>query len=251
MCDQDEDAQLWWVVHSWACVISSSTTPALLSCAFPCLSRFLLLWSAVLIMYPTSLAVIALTFSNYVLQPIFPNCIPPYNASRILSMVCLREYLLLVHTQILPWFYKGSLEGPLQPGWNQGHNSKGQWGGPRRGTVTGVGYSVSFHLPAASLVPWSEAQRHLNPCGSRKSGGRWTCGTGHRGMGTWHRWPTTIWALPLPSLSHLQTWECRRQRAASSALITSGASESKPKLQDWRHSLFLWGGNDPCTLSTA
>ncbi|XP_039931390.1 asc-type amino acid transporter 1 isoform X6 [Hirundo rustica] len=53
------------------------------------LAGFLLLWSAVLIMYPTSLAVIALTFSNYVLQPIFPDCIPPYNASRILSMVCL------------------------------------------------------------------------------------------------------------------------------------------------------------------
>ncbi|XP_064015936.1 asc-type amino acid transporter 1 isoform X3 [Pogoniulus pusillus] len=53
------------------------------------LAGFLLLWSAVLIMYPTSLAVIALTFSNYVLQPIFPNCVPPYNASRILSMVCL------------------------------------------------------------------------------------------------------------------------------------------------------------------
>uniref|UniRef100_A0A8C5X9S0 Solute carrier family 7 member 10 n=1 Tax=Malurus cyaneus samueli TaxID=2593467 RepID=A0A8C5X9S0_9PASS len=51
------------------------------------LAGFLLLWSAVLIMYPTSLAVIALTFSNYVLQPVFPNCIPPYNASRILSMV--------------------------------------------------------------------------------------------------------------------------------------------------------------------
>ncbi|XP_032925728.1 asc-type amino acid transporter 1 isoform X1 [Catharus ustulatus] len=53
------------------------------------LAGFLLLWSAVLIMYPTSLAVIALTFSNYVLQPVFPNCIPPYNASRILSMLCL------------------------------------------------------------------------------------------------------------------------------------------------------------------
>uniref|UniRef100_A0A8C9EJ85 Solute carrier family 7 member 10 n=1 Tax=Pavo cristatus TaxID=9049 RepID=A0A8C9EJ85_PAVCR len=72
------------------------------------LAGFLLLWSAVLIMYPTSLAVISLTFSNYVLQPVFPNCIPPYNASRILSMVCLREYLLLVHAKLAS-FCKGSL----------------------------------------------------------------------------------------------------------------------------------------------
>ena len=54
-------------------------------------SSFLLLWSAVLIMYPTSLAVISMTFSNYVLQPVFPNCIPPAAASRALSMACLSE----------------------------------------------------------------------------------------------------------------------------------------------------------------
>lgn len=54
--------------------------------------RFLLLWSAVLIMYPTSLAVISMTFSNYVLQPVFPNCIPPAMASRVLSMACLSEW---------------------------------------------------------------------------------------------------------------------------------------------------------------
>ncbi|XP_043292341.1 asc-type amino acid transporter 1 isoform X1 [Cervus elaphus] len=53
------------------------------------LAGFLLLWSAVLIMYPTSLAVISMTFSNYVLQPVFPNCIPPAAASRALSMACL------------------------------------------------------------------------------------------------------------------------------------------------------------------
>ncbi|XP_007244333.3 asc-type amino acid transporter 1 [Astyanax mexicanus] len=50
---------------------------------------FLLLWSAVLIMYPTTLAVIALTFSNYVLQPVFPNCVPPYMAIRMLSATCI------------------------------------------------------------------------------------------------------------------------------------------------------------------
>ncbi|XP_061696617.1 asc-type amino acid transporter 1 [Syngnathoides biaculeatus] len=50
---------------------------------------FLLLWSAVLIMYPTTLAVIALTFSGYVLQPVFPECAPPYAATRVLSATCL------------------------------------------------------------------------------------------------------------------------------------------------------------------
>uniref|UniRef100_A0AAY4D3W9 Asc-type amino acid transporter 1 n=1 Tax=Denticeps clupeoides TaxID=299321 RepID=A0AAY4D3W9_9TELE len=49
---------------------------------------FLLLWSAVLIMYPTTLAVIALTFSNYILQPVFPDCVPPYMATRMLSTTC-------------------------------------------------------------------------------------------------------------------------------------------------------------------
>lgn len=54
--------------------------------------RFLLLWSAVLIMYPTTLAVIALTFSNYVLQPAFQNCLPPYIATRLLATICVCEY---------------------------------------------------------------------------------------------------------------------------------------------------------------
>ncbi|XP_055268289.1 asc-type amino acid transporter 1 isoform X6 [Moschus berezovskii] len=66
------------------------------------LAGFLLLWSAVLIMYPTSLAVISMTFSNYVLQPVFPNCVPPAAASRALSMACLM-LLTWVNSSSVRW----------------------------------------------------------------------------------------------------------------------------------------------------
>lgn len=53
------------------------------------LAGFLRLWIAVLVIYPTNQAVIALTFSNYVLQPLFPSCFPPENGLRLLAAVCL------------------------------------------------------------------------------------------------------------------------------------------------------------------
>lgn len=63
---------------------------------------FLLLWSAVLIMYPTTLAVIALTFSNYVLQPAFQNCLPPYIATRLLATICIL-FLTWVNCSSVRW----------------------------------------------------------------------------------------------------------------------------------------------------
>lgn len=60
----------------------------------PFCPRFLRLWIAVLVIYPTNQAVIALTFSNYVLQPLFPTCFPPETGLRLLAAVCLCEYLL-------------------------------------------------------------------------------------------------------------------------------------------------------------
>ncbi|XP_059928228.1 solute carrier family 7 member 10a [Gadus macrocephalus] len=63
---------------------------------------FLLLWSAVLIMYPTTLAVIALTFSNYVLQPAFQDCVPPYMATRVLSTICIL-FLTWVNCSSVRW----------------------------------------------------------------------------------------------------------------------------------------------------
>ncbi|CAL8291915.1 unnamed protein product [Boreogadus saida] len=63
---------------------------------------FLVLWSAVLIMYPTTLAVIALTFSTYVLQPVFPECEPPYLATRLLSTACIL-FLTWVNCSSVRW----------------------------------------------------------------------------------------------------------------------------------------------------
>ncbi|XP_023149956.1 large neutral amino acids transporter small subunit 2 isoform X1 [Amphiprion ocellaris] len=53
------------------------------------LAGFLRLWIAVLVIYPTNQAVIALTFSNYVLHPLFPTCLPPIIGLRLLAAVCL------------------------------------------------------------------------------------------------------------------------------------------------------------------
>uniref|UniRef100_A0A674P6T1 Solute carrier family 7 member 8a n=1 Tax=Takifugu rubripes TaxID=31033 RepID=A0A674P6T1_TAKRU len=61
------------------------------------LAGFLRLWIAVLVIYPTNQAVIALTFSNYVLQPLFPTCFPPESGLRLLAGVCLTT------SSPLPW----------------------------------------------------------------------------------------------------------------------------------------------------
>lgn len=57
--------------------------------AFGPLCAFLRLWVAMLIIRPTTQAIVAITFAQYAAKPFFPNCDVPENAIRLLAAVCL------------------------------------------------------------------------------------------------------------------------------------------------------------------
>ncbi|KAJ8726463.1 hypothetical protein PYW07_001161 [Mythimna separata] len=57
--------------------------------AFGPLPAFLRMWIALLIIRPTTQAIVALTFGHYVVKPFFPECDPPQLAVKLLAAVCL------------------------------------------------------------------------------------------------------------------------------------------------------------------
>ncbi|XP_057340877.1 large neutral amino acids transporter small subunit 1 isoform X1 [Microplitis mediator] len=52
-------------------------------------AAFVRLWVECMIVRPCSQAIVALTFSIYVLKPFFPDCSPPEDAARLLAVVCI------------------------------------------------------------------------------------------------------------------------------------------------------------------
>lgn len=57
--------------------------------AFGPLPAFLQLWVSLLVINPSAQAVVALTFANYILEPIFPDCRPPDASLRLLAAMAL------------------------------------------------------------------------------------------------------------------------------------------------------------------
>ena len=59
--------------------------------AFGDLPSFLYLWVAIVIIFPVGNAVTAITFANYILQPVFTGCGPPDIAITLLAASCISK----------------------------------------------------------------------------------------------------------------------------------------------------------------
>lgn len=74
---------------------------AYISEAFGPLPAFLYLWVALLVIVPTGNAITALTFAQYILQPLWPACDPPPEAIRLLAAVITCELNSIIRNRCI------------------------------------------------------------------------------------------------------------------------------------------------------
>ena len=66
------------------------------------LPGFLYLWCSMFVMIPATNAVKALTFSNYILEPFYPECSAPQEAVRMIAALVI-TLLTAVNCQAVKW----------------------------------------------------------------------------------------------------------------------------------------------------
>jgi len=74
-------------------IVRSGADYAYIFEAFGPFPAFLRLWVECMIVRPCSAAVVALTFANYVIEPLFPTCPQPDVAVRLLSALAIGELM--------------------------------------------------------------------------------------------------------------------------------------------------------------
>lgn len=70
--------------------------------SFGPLLAFLQLWVNLIIIRPTVQAIVALTFANYALKPVYATCEPPQTAAKLLATLCI-TFLAIVNACSVRW----------------------------------------------------------------------------------------------------------------------------------------------------
>ncbi|KAK3086049.1 hypothetical protein FSP39_012664 [Pinctada imbricata] len=83
-------------------ILKSGADYAYIKEAFGSFPAFLYLWVAIIIIFPTGNAITALTFANYIIEPLFPDCDAPGSAITLLAALCI-TFLTFINCWHVKW----------------------------------------------------------------------------------------------------------------------------------------------------